>query len=76
MNNRDLLDCLVFGLSRGVVSAQRQPRPRLEERFPPSAEPETAPAKNGGIVSRLWQILCQRRPSARLSLHRRLQHCG
>ena len=76
MNNRDMLDCLVFGLSRGIVPAQRQPRPRLEERFPPSVEPEAMPAKTGGIVSRLWQILRQRRLDSRLLPHRRLQHCG
>ena len=76
MNNRDMLDCLVFGLSRGIVPAQRQPRPRLEERFPPSIEAEAAPAKTGGIVSRLRQLLRQRRANARPLLQRRLQHCG
>jgi hypothetical protein len=76
MNNRDMLDCLVFGLSRGVVPAQRRPRPRLEERFPSSIEPETAPAKTGSFVSRLWRIFRQRRQDARLSPHHRLQHCG
>ena len=74
MNDRDILDCLVFGLSRGFVPARRRSHPRLEEVFPQSAE-RTEPAKTSGILARLWQMLKKRRPKARLA-HRLLPHCG
>ncbi|MDY0883328.1 hypothetical protein ACFPL7_10240 [Dongia soli] len=76
MNDRDVLDCLIFGLSRGFVSARRPPRPSLDEQFPQPIEPESAPVKTRGILSRLRQCGRHRQWNTRLSPHRRLQHCG
>jgi hypothetical protein len=76
MNDRDMLDCLVFGLSRGFVPAQRSSRPRLEEQFPQVIEAVVPPAKTCSVISRLWQSLRKPSQNMRVATHRRLQHCG